>query len=125
MRYPNKRYGNPTAMAYYAMWYGNVENLAKALKRSERTVRDWLSGAAKVPWWVPEIMRLQQMEHYDTARQITGRKTLARLGVVTADGAVIDASTRFHPAPAVPPSAEPAPGLDADPGADVPHRKQL
>ena len=98
MRYPNKRYGNPTAMAYYAMWYGNVENLAKALKRSERTVRDWLSGAAKVPWWVPEIMRLQKLEHDNTVRQITGRQIGARLGVVEA-GAVIDAGLRFRPAP--------------------------
>ena len=97
MRYPNRRYGNPTAMQHYALWYGSVANLAKALKRSERSVRDWLSGAAKVPWWVPEIMRLQKMEHDSMVYQMTGRKVAARLGVATQDGAVIDAGARFRP----------------------------
>lgn len=97
MRYPNRRYGNPTAMQHYAIWYGSTAELAKALKRSERSVRDWLSGAAKVPWWVPEIMRLQKMEHDAMVYQMTGRKVAARLGVATAEGAVIDAGARFRP----------------------------
>jgi hypothetical protein len=98
MRYPNRRYGNPTAMAHYAIWYGTVPELAKALKRSERSVKDWLSGKVKVPWWVPEIMRLQQMEHNHTVYQITGRKLAMRLGVVdSATATVIDAGARFRP----------------------------
>ncbi len=96
MRYPNKRYGNPTAMQHYAMWYGDIPSLAKALKRSERTVRDWLSGAARVPWWVPEIMRLQQMEHNAMVYRMTGRQVATRLGVATL-GAVVDAGQRFRP----------------------------
>ena len=99
LQYPNRRYGNPAAMRHYAMWYGSVPALAKALKRSERSVRNWLSGKAKVPWWVPEIMRLQQMEHNDTARQITGRLVGVRLGIV-AGGTVVDAGARFKPEPA-------------------------
>jgi hypothetical protein len=94
LRYPNRRYGNPTAMAHYAMWYGSTAELAKALRRSERSVNDWLSGRAKVPWWVPEIMRLQQLEHNHMAYQITGRQQLARLGIVQS-GQVVDAGQRF------------------------------
>lgn len=104
MRYPNRRYGNPSAMQHYALWYGGVPALAKALKRSERSVRDWLSGAAKVPWWVPEIMRLQKMEHDSMIYQMTGRQVAARLGVVN-DSTVVDAGARFRPTKAFPPDA--------------------
>jgi hypothetical protein len=96
MRYPNKRYGNPTAMAHYALWYGTTAALAQSLRRDERTVRDWLSGRARVPWWVPEVMRLQKMEHDAMVYQITGRQVAARLGLV-AGGEVIDAGARFRP----------------------------
>jgi hypothetical protein len=97
MRYPNRRYGNPTAMAHYAIWYGSTAELAKTLRRDERTVKDWLSGRARVPWWVPEIMRLQQMEHNDMVRQMTGREVLARFGVVAPAGDLVDAGIRFKP----------------------------
>lgn len=83
-------------MAHYALWYGSTAELAKALRRSERSVTDWLSGRSKVPWWVPEIMRLQQLEHANMVRQMTGRQTLARLGIVQA-GQVVDAGQRFRP----------------------------
>lgn len=96
MRYPNKRYGNPTAMAHYAMWYGTVENLAQALRRTERTVRDWLSGAKRVPFWVPEFMRLQKLEHDLMVYQMTGRQVAARLGVVE-KCTIVDAGARFRP----------------------------
>lgn len=114
MKYPNKRYGNPTAMAHYAMWYGNTANLAQALRRSERSVQDWLTGRAKVPWWVPEIMRLQKMEHDARVYQMTGRQVAARLGVAASTGAVIDAGSRFRPE--LPPPTGAA-LQDADPGA--------
>ncbi len=96
MQYQNKRYGNPEAMRHYAMWYGTTANLAKALRRSERSVRDWLSGAAKVPFWVPELMRLQKMEHDSMVYQITGRQVAARLGVV-GGSTIVDAGARFRP----------------------------
>lgn len=95
MRYPNRRYGNPTAMQHYALWYGTVPELAKSLKRSERTVRDWMNGKTKVPWWVPEIMRLQKMEHDEMVRQMTGIEIAARLGIVAPTGELIDAGARF------------------------------
>lgn len=107
MKYPNRRYGNPTAMAHYAMWYGDVPSLARYLKRDVRTVRDWLSGAQRVPWWVPEIMRLQQMEHNQMVYQMTGRQAAARLGVVH-DGQVIDAGHHFVAPIPLPDLAQPA-----------------
>lgn len=61
MRYPNLRYGNPAEFAFYATGIPLPE-LARRLRRDERTVRDWLSGRARVPWWVPEILRLKRME---------------------------------------------------------------
>jgi hypothetical protein len=111
MRYPNRRYGNPTAMAHYALWYGDTPTLAKALKRSERSVTDWLSGASKVPWWVPEIMRLQKMEHDVMIYQMTGRQVSARLGIVS-DSTVVDAGARFRPEQPLPaPQALPTAAL--------------
>lgn len=84
MRYPNLRYGNPTEMAYYAMGVP-LADLARRLRRDERTVRDWLSGRARVPWWVPEILRLKRMEAELRHRQM-GFGTLApKLGIVGAD----------------------------------------
>jgi hypothetical protein len=97
MRYPNRRYGNPTEMNHYALWYGSPAELAKALKRSERSVRDWLSGKQRVPWWVPELMRLKKMEHDNMVYQMTGRQLGARLGLASATGEIVDAGARFRP----------------------------
>lgn len=90
MRYPNLRYGNPTELNYYAAGIP-VPILARRLRRDERTVRDWLSAKSRVPWWVPEVLRLQQMESRDIMRQHTqhlaGRKLLGRpLATVTQAG---------------------------------------
>ena len=101
MRYPNLRYGNPTAMQHYAMWYGDTATLARSLRRDERTVKDWLAGRARVPWWVPEIMRMQQAEHAAMVYRMTGRQVAVRLGVV--DGpTIVDAGQRFRPEIAYP-----------------------
>ena len=93
MRFPNLRYGNPTEFAYYAMGRTHAE-LARALRRDERTIRDWLSGRAKVPWWVPEIMRLKRLEAELRHRQMfwalrpDEKPMYTRLGVVADDGAL-------------------------------------
>lgn len=84
MRYPNLRYGNPTEMAYYEM-VRPLTDLARSLRRDERTVRDWLNGRTRVPWWVPEILRLRRMELDLRMRQMGMGALLARLGVVGAD----------------------------------------
>lgn len=84
MRYPNLRYGNPTEMAFYAMGVP-LPTLAKRLRRDERTVRDWLSARTRVPWWVPEILRLQHMEADLRHRQMGMGALAPRLGVVAGD----------------------------------------
>lgn len=93
MRYPNLRYGNPTEMAYYAMEF-SLPDLARLLRRDERTVRDWLNCRARCPWWVPEILRLKRMECIERQRQMNMGPTLASLGIVRAD--VVEL---FRPAP--------------------------
>ena len=84
MRYPNLRYGNPTELAYYAMGVP-LAVLAKRLRRDERTVRDWLSGRQRVPWWVPEILRLKHMEADLRHRQMGMGALPPRIGIVSAD----------------------------------------
>lgn len=84
MRYPNLRYGNPTEFAYYAMGVP-LADLARRLRRDERTVRDWLTGRARVPWWVPEIMRLKRLEADLRHRQMGMGPLAAKLGLATAD----------------------------------------
>jgi hypothetical protein len=89
MRFPNLRYGNPTEFAYYAMGRPLPE-LARTLRRDERTIRDWLSGRARVPWWVPEIMRLKKFEADIMYRQmfwaVPDKPRVHQLGVVDAAG---------------------------------------
>ena len=84
MRYPNLRYGNPTEMAYYAMGVP-LKDLARRLRRDERTVRDWINGKQRVPWWVPEILRLKRMEADLRHRQMGMGALAPALGIVSAD----------------------------------------
>ncbi len=84
MRYPNRRYGNPAEMAYYTMGVP-VKVIARRMRRDERTIRDWLTGRAKVPWWVPEILRLQHLENDLRSRQMGMGALAPRLGVVGAE----------------------------------------
>ncbi|MCE3602374.1 hypothetical protein LXA47_01940 [Massilia sp. P8910] len=107
MQYPNLRYGKPEEMRHYALCYGSTAELARALRRSERSVKDWLSGDARVPWWVPEILRLKKLEHDNMVRQMTGRIPLARLGIVQA-GTIVDAGMRFKPVEPLPVEADDA-----------------
>jgi hypothetical protein len=71
-------------MAYYAMGVP-LPILARRLRRDERTVRDWLNSRARVPWWVPEILRLQRVEADLRHRQMGMGALAPLLGVVSAD----------------------------------------
>lgn len=84
MRFPNLRYGKPAELAHYAMGI--------PLDQLARTLRDWISERAKVPWWVPEIMRLWAMEQAEIRRQMGCDARLHKLGVVT--GNVIEMRAR-------------------------------
>lgn len=84
MRYPNLRYGNPTELAYYVMLHGDdIKNVARILRRSERSVDDWLKCRARVPWWVPEVLRLKRMEADQMHRQMFGHGLPRGLAVVS------------------------------------------
>ena len=83
MKYPNLRYGNPLELAHYAQPFP-LKELAKRLRRSERSVSDWLQGRAKVPWWVPEILRLQHMERVERMRQMQMKAMPLKFRVVPA-----------------------------------------
>jgi hypothetical protein len=88
VRYPNLRYGDPNLFIHYASWYPRdqrVKILSRQLRRGESTIRAWLSGEVKVPWWTTEMMRLQKMEHDEMLRQMNMQPVRARLGLVTAD----------------------------------------
>lgn len=82
MRYPNLRYGNPTEFAYYCMGRDPAD-IARMLRRDVRSVRDWLNGRRRVPWWVPEILRLKRMEGDQRHLQMFGEVRRHGLAVVT------------------------------------------
>ena len=83
MKQPNQRYGNPAEFAYYIQGR-KIKDIARELRRTERSVRDWLNGRKKVPWWVPEVMRLRSLER-DVRMQQMGIKRIApKLSMVSA-----------------------------------------
>lgn len=90
MRYPNTRYGSPAEFLYYVQ---NVplKIIAKELKRSEKSVKCWISGERKIPWWVPELLRLKHKEHCEQMREMGFKNFRVQLGEVK--GQIIDFST--------------------------------
>ena len=89
MKYPNLRYGNPNELAYYAQGIP-VAALAKRLRRSERSVVNWLSGRERVPFWVPELLRLQDMESATMRRQMGFEAMRPQLGTVSHTGKILE-----------------------------------
>lgn len=83
MRYQNLRYGNPVELQYFVQGR-SIKDVARQLRRSERSVKDWLEGKKKLPWWVPEIIRLQHGEHMENLRQMGMVGHRSRLGLVSA-----------------------------------------
>jgi hypothetical protein len=69
MRYPNLRYAHANELQFYGQGIP-LKELAKRLRRSEKSVTAWLNGDRKVPYWVPELLRLQRMEHMERMRQM-------------------------------------------------------
>lgn len=74
MRYPTTRYGHHGEFEFW-MQGCSVKVIAKRLKRSERS---------EIPWWVPEILRLQHYEYQDRLRQMGISPPRRRLAIVTA-----------------------------------------
>lgn len=82
MRYPNTRYGNPNELLFYTQGL-SVKDIAKRLKCSEKTVRNWRNQATKIPFWVPELFRLWHFEHQNRLRQMGFTNVKTRLGYVS------------------------------------------
>lgn len=69
MQYPTKRYGNPAVLAHFAQ-FTSTNDLAKRFRRSERTINNWLTMRQKMPFWVEELLILQEQEKRERARQM-------------------------------------------------------
>lgn len=87
MRFPNMRYGDPAELRYYTQGVP-MKDLTRQLRRSKKTISAWLNGDTKVPFWVPELVRLRRFEHEQHMRQMGIGRQRAKLGIVR--GAVID-----------------------------------
>lgn len=83
MKYPHQRYGNPNEFAYYAVGISD-KDMAKRLRRSEKSIKEWLSGKRKMPWWIPELLRLQRMEYAERMRQMQITPIIKRYDLSTA-----------------------------------------
>lgn len=88
MKYPTIRYGNPAEMHFYAQGM-SIKSLSKILKRSEKSITSWLNGNRKVPWWVPELLRLRLMEREHVLYQMNMQPLRRKLGLVQKTGEVI------------------------------------
>jgi hypothetical protein len=84
MRYPNQRYGDPAHLAYYTQGW-SINQISKFLKRDEKTIKNWLNGKSKMPWWVPELLRLTAKEKHEQLRYMGVNTVLAKLGVVNGE----------------------------------------
>lgn len=84
MRYPNQRYGNPSELRFYAAGIP-IRDLARQLRRDERTVSDWLKERQKIPFWVPELLRLRNMEREHQLRRMGIAVNARRFGIVAGD----------------------------------------
>ncbi|WP_343724262.1 hypothetical protein [Herbaspirillum huttiense] len=103
MKMPNQRYGDRDEFIFYAHWH-KPKDLARLLRRSERSVRDWLSGREPVPWWIPELLRLREVERRETLRQMGITRLPNHLGIVA--GSVIR-FPRLDPKPEKSPATAP------------------
>lgn len=70
MRFPNLRYGKLAEFLHYAGGRP-VKQLARELRRSERSIQNWMAGRERVPFWAPELLRLKAFEHWSRVREMT------------------------------------------------------
>lgn len=87
MQFPNLRYGNPHEFRHYVHGIP-IADIARRLRRSERQIRNYLAEREKLPWWIPEIMRLQRMEYELRMQQMNIQPVRAKFGIVS--GSVIE-----------------------------------
>lgn len=93
MRYPNLRYGNPTEFEYYSLGIP-TKDLARQLLESEETITAWRTGTKKIPWYIPEILRLRRFEHYERMRQMNITVQRRKFGLVGNGGDLVEFERR-------------------------------
>ena len=76
MNYPNQRYGNPESLRHWMLHFGGITGTARYLKRTPRPLSNWLNYRERLPWWVPEILRLKAFEHAERMRQMGITRTM-------------------------------------------------
>jgi hypothetical protein len=89
MKYPNLRYGNPLELEYYVGIFG-IKIVAKRIRRTERSVRNWIAQRQKMPFWVTELLRLQDIEQREMLNQMNIRTLKTTLGIVVNAGKVVE-----------------------------------
>ena len=101
MKYPNTRYGHVEELEFW-MQGESVRRIARRLKRSEKTVQYWLTGKNRIPWWVPEILRLQHYEYQDRLRQMGFKPPKTKLAIAAAGGLMFPEPASTVSAPLTP-----------------------
>ena len=69
----SNRWGNANEFRYYCRGLP-TRTIATIVRRTERTVRDWISGNRPTPAWAVELVRLRELERQHVLQQITGRQ---------------------------------------------------
>jgi len=66
---PSNSNGNPEELKHCTQGL-SVKIIARNLKRPEKSVKGWLDGERKIPFWVPKLLRLRHMEKTIQMRQM-------------------------------------------------------
>ena len=66
----SNRWGNANEFRYYCRGLP-TRTIARMVRRTERTVRDWIKGHRPTPAWAVELVKLRELERKDVLRQIT------------------------------------------------------
>ena len=77
MKNKTKRWAHPIEFEQHSLGL-SLEQLARILQRTPRTVRDWQLGNRPIPAWAPELLRLRHAEGNQYRRQLEAMKVTAR-----------------------------------------------
>jgi hypothetical protein len=66
------RWGNANEFRYYCRGLP-TRTIARMVRRTERTVRDWIKGHRPTPAWAVELVRLRELERHELLRQLAGK----------------------------------------------------
>lgn len=69
MKFPNRRYGNPEVLRHFAQFM-TIPELSRRFRRSQRTIQNWIQEREKMPFWVEELLLLQEQARRERLRQM-------------------------------------------------------